>query len=388
MASPSAWGLSMPVSALTDESFSDTLGLLYEAATSPDLWPDALDTLESWFGAMTAHVFTWAPEAGRRRVSFGAHSYVRTDQDWDYYYRINPRRRILAARPFGYILACHEHFDADFIRRDEFFNDYCLPLERRYLLGTNFASNDGLSASLAVMRTERQGPFGRREKALLARLLPHLRRAFRLGQELRAARATAARTGSLLDALLQPVLATDVVGRIRHANRAAEALLSAGDTLCQVQGRLTAVHPEETAVLQSALRRALDPPPGIGPGPATSLILHDRDGRRLAITVTPLGRSAALAGLPEEPIAFVTAGALDPVPIAPEPLRTAFALTDAEAELAAALASGQRLEAIAAARGVRMPTVRSQLRAILEKTRTSRQVDLVRLLTRLPVAAD
>ena len=44
----------------------------------------------------------------------------------------------------------------------------------------------------------------------------------------------------------------------------------------------------------------------------------------------------------------------------------------------------QRLEDIAQERGVRMPTLRTQTRAILYKTGTARQADLIRLIVGLP----
>ncbi|MDE2004943.1 MAG: hypothetical protein KGI51_00140 [Rhodospirillales bacterium] len=94
----------MPAPAGSDEAFADAVSLLYDAAASPELWPDALDATEAMFGAMTAHIFAWDTIAAKRLDTFGARSFVRTDQDWDYYHRINPRRRILASRPLGYIL--------------------------------------------------------------------------------------------------------------------------------------------------------------------------------------------------------------------------------------------------------------------------------------------
>jgi DNA-binding CsgD family transcriptional regulator len=64
-----------------------------------------------------------------------------------------------------------------------------------------------------------------------------------------------------------------------------------------------------------------------------------------------------------------------------------FGLTPAEAQLAVALLAGKRLARIAAERGVQLPTVRNQLRAVLAKTGTGRQAELVRLLASLPALA-
>ena len=186
-------------------------------------------------------------------------------------------------------------------------------------------------------------------RALPSRLLPDLRRAFRLDQQLRAARAQAALSQSVLDALPQAVLVTDAAGRICHANRAAEALLAAGATLCQRRGRLAAAATVENIALQAALRRAVEAPPG-DPGPAAGLILHDCNGAALAVTVTPLDRPAGLAEPPAQRLALLTIATMQAPRSAPATVRTAFGFTGPEAELAVALARGRPLKAVAAAR--------------------------------------
>jgi DNA-binding CsgD family transcriptional regulator len=62
-------------------------------------------------------------------------------------------------------------------------------------------------------------------------------------------------------------------------------------------------------------------------------------------------------------------------------LRSAFGLTKAEAMLAIGLCRGASLADYATERGISVHTVRTQLRALLGKTRTERQADLVGLLS-------
>lgn len=64
-------------------------------------------------------------------------------------------------------------------------------------------------------------------------------------------------------------------------------------------------------------------------------------------------------------------------------LRSAFALTQAEAVLAVALCRGASLAGFSGERGISIHTARTQLRALLSKTRTERQADLVGLLSGL-----
>jgi DNA-binding CsgD family transcriptional regulator len=63
--------------------------------------------------------------------------------------------------------------------------------------------------------------------------------------------------------------------------------------------------------------------------------------------------------------------------------RQAYRLSPAEADLLLALMRGQTPQDFADARGVRITTVRTQMRALLLKTRTLRQQDLVALVARL-----
>lgn len=69
-------------------------------------------------------------------------------------------------------------------------------------------------------------------------------------------------------------------------------------------------------------------------------------------------------------------------------VRGLYGLTQAEARVMAALASGETVDRIAMAHGVRTSTVRAQVRSIFEKTGVNRQSALVRLaLTGAPLAA-
>lgn len=65
-------------------------------------------------------------------------------------------------------------------------------------------------------------------------------------------------------------------------------------------------------------------------------------------------------------------------------LITLFGLSPAEARLARALCHGETLEEYAEAQSVKLPTVKTQLRAVFAKTLTDRQVALVSLISGIP----
>ena len=373
----------MPDLRTQNEAVAAAVPVLYDAAVTPSLWPDALDVLAALFTSTAAHLFLWDRSADRATLSLPSRAYRGQEDFHRRYGRIDPRRHLLMRRPPGFLLLCHEHFSPDFVRASEFYNDFSLPLGRRWLMTTILWEDVDVAAIFALFRAPDQSPYTETDRRLFLHLLPDLRRAFRLGQRLRTATAEAAFGRALLDALPQAVLATDAAGRIAHANAPAEALLRGAAPLRQQAGRIAAAIPAETAALHAALRRAVEATADDPQSPAASLVLHDATGARLALTVVPLACAAWDAGTAGR-LAFITATPLDPPRPDPAPLRVAFGFTGAEAELAAALAGGQRLDAVAADRGVRLPTVRSQLRAIFDKTGTTRQAELVRLLGRLP----
>jgi DNA-binding CsgD family transcriptional regulator len=110
------------------------------------------------------------------------------------------------------------------------------------------------------------------------------------------------------------------------------------------------------------------------------------EGSPLMALVVPLPRPEA-GPAPDEPAAMLLISDPDRQrkPIGRH-LIDWFGLSQAEATLAVQLADGVRLESLAEQRRVRISTLRSQLSAILSKTGTTRQPELIRLLHQLPVA--
>lgn len=65
-------------------------------------------------------------------------------------------------------------------------------------------------------------------------------------------------------------------------------------------------------------------------------------------------------------------------------LMSMFGLSAAEARMARALCHGETLDEFARAQGVKIPTVKTQLRSVFAKTQTDRQVTMVTLISGIP----
>jgi DNA-binding CsgD family transcriptional regulator len=337
------------------------------------------------FDAMAAHLFLWNTQLDRPDGSHGSRTYLGQQEALNYYLRIDPRRVALMRQPVGYTLLCHEHIDEAFVRGSEFFQDYSLRYGRRYLMATSLLETGRSTSVLALLRSPQQGPFGLVEKSIFERLRPHLVRILQMQTRLERLRAEASLGNDLLNAVQTCFVAADAGARVVRMNQAMEDVLHTGDVMQLVSGRLAATTPAQTANLQRLIRQASGAEGAIRGG---SIIINARQGSRHAVAVMPLSRHATLIEKPQTPLALVTLSSLDQPNRPNRHLSELFGLTQAEAALAASVAAGRRLDDVAQERGVRISTLRTQMRAVFSKTGAKRQADLAQMITRLPMSRE
>jgi DNA-binding CsgD family transcriptional regulator len=188
---------------------------------------------------------------------------------------------------------------------------------------------------------------------------------------LAAAGGLAPQPWEALDALDEGLAVHDRPGRQVFANTALHRLAEAADGLQRAPGG--AVLPTDPGALR-LLQRALA---AAAAGTAVELAVPRRSG-----APPYLMRCSPVPGRSGWTVLRVADSAQRRCPSAVF-LRAAFGLTQTEALLAVALCRGDSLAGHAAARGISIHTVRTQLRSLLGKTRTERQADLVGLLSGL-----
>jgi DNA-binding CsgD family transcriptional regulator len=180
-----------------------------------------------------------------------------------------------------------------------------------------------------------------------------------------------------LDQLAAGVIVTDSGAEVVEMNRAGEGILRLEDGLLIRNDRLCALRVFETARVAKLIAGATAEGK---PGAAAGRTLIGRCDRLPAcvLTVAPLRIGDFFDA---RRLAMVVV--VDPVRHAPSEadLVEFFGLSPAEARVAAALLIGKTLAEIAAASGVRITTVRTQLASILRKVGADRQADLVRILS-------
>ena len=186
-------------------------------------------------------------------------------------------------------------------------------------------------------------------------------------------------TGRVASAIMDYMrLPTFLVGddaTLLYRNAAGMAALKDGDCFREADDTLFAIHPADNARLRAAIAGTC------ASGERHTIMINDvRNPRPYLVTAVsfqddepPVKKSA---------IVFVQKCEPDDDAFA-RTLRQLFRLSAAETAIAAGLVSGADIEHIAEARHAKITTVRTQIAAMLLKTRTRRQGELIALFSRI-----
>ena len=186
--------------------------------------------------------------------------------------------------------------------------------------------------------------------ALIKGLLPHIRQFVRVRQALGGAEALGTAVTDLLDTSRVGVLHLDRRGRIVEANNHARRLLRHGAGLSDRGGELRAWLPADQARLARLLAGAL--PASSAPAVGGSLLLRRAPGAApVVVHVTPVGGPPPDYGARRVAALVLLVAPGRPARIDPALVATTLGLTRAESQVAAGLAAGLTVRAIAAGHG-------------------------------------
>lgn len=180
----------------------------------------------------------------------------------------------------------------------------------------------------------------------------------------------------LLDQLPLGTALADASGGLLWWNRYAAELFDCRDGLWLEGTALRTSLPAEGERVMNLIRHAASPGAILPPGQGAMSITRPSLRRSYAVLVSPVTQNGApaLAGV------LITDPERDLSPGADERLSRQFGLTPAEARFAAQLLQGKSVESAANELAVSMPTARTHVRNLLQKTGAARQSELVRIL--------
>ena len=352
------------------------IGDLYEAAVTQDGFLDVFHDVTEALGANVFHMFSW--DAVRNAPHLSTYSpgrgYDETIARYDQYYgALDPRREHVARAALGEFAFCQDYLSDAYIERSEFYQDYQIPAGLRYLMGVRLARPGSSDILLGMLRATGRTPFSEEDRFNAISMTGHLQRTINLWQDTRVLHRDAALGAELMEQLGLAVFALGRDQRVLFANAQAEALLRASTCLRLEHGRLCATFAADNDGLQAALARVAKTRKGESVAVRPSLgAAHEIF---LGISLLPAHAAHAAFGDAAMMITARRRGVTSPVTAAQ--LRQAFGLSAAEAAVGEALILGHTPEEHAASAGVAISTVRSQLRAIYEKTATRSKAEAV-----------
>lgn len=361
---------------------------IYGAGSGLAPWLEPLEEVAEVFEAWAVQLLGVNKRTGVMSFSFEAGSappeaaveYVR------HYHRIDPRLAHHLPAPVGQWISCEEHFDEAFVARNEFYQQYLIPMGARYLFGAKLHDDENATVLIGHLSRAGRPPLSPAEKDAFRRLADHFARALDYRRELDAKRDQQHVGAALLQKLRQPMMLVDNERRITYRNAAAADLLARRELVLELDGTLACRDADSDLDLTVAMRElVLVPISGLGdaehPLERRVVRLRRRDGRSVAATLLALRPESTMGSFGSAPQALFTVfepGA--PADIDPYLLSMTFDLTPAEARLAAMIVNGRSTEECATHLGVKMSTLRSQLVSIFRKTGATGQADLVRMV--------
>jgi len=225
---------------------------------------------------------------------------------------------------------------------------------------------------------------GEVDARLMARAIRCAVERHRLLTELEAERNTALRA---LDHLNCGVILIDQQSKILRINRSAQAILDQNDGLLLRQNTLKTNFSQKTASLRRFISEALRGKAGQPPCGGYISLTRRSFPKPLSVFITPLSLETLNCGRSKAAAALFIADPDRNIESIDNILSRSYRLTPAEARLTAIILQGITAGEAAKQLGVNIATIRSHLQNIFQKTGTTRQSDLVRLLLTGPPAS-
>jgi DNA-binding CsgD family transcriptional regulator len=362
------------------DAYDKTVASIFDAVLDERLTPVALQAVAEYTGA--ANVSYLVVNKLARRVSSVARwgSFTGGRPEYlTYFAKIDPFRVIQEEAKLGRVFRLSDCLLPEFLRHDEWYNDYLLKGGTCDALGAKLIESRSHMVIAGFHRAVGDPPPFPRNAAALQRLMPTLNNAARLHVGLIDAGFRSAITPSNLGHPKAGVIFCDGDGRVVETNQVADRILQGGDGLTIGDGQIRARRNFETAKLAALIARAT-----AESGPTAGCLLIGRNGGRRSYIVRVAPTSAGMAGF-DLPLAMVLVSTPDENHVSEAELSELYGLSPAESRLAIAVAFGKRLNELPGEFGVQITTLRTQLSSILKKCGVGRQSDLVRLISNIPI---
>jgi len=369
---------------MDEKSFSGILDAIYDAATSLERWPVALERLGrglscSYVGLIDRNLRTMEGRASAVGIDLpGQRQYFEV---WSKHDLLRLWTR--SFRP-GAVETDREIVPRSIMLRSDYYNCFMKSYDMHTTLRITLAAGRGFRKIISMSRPASLEEYGSADFEQCRRLMPHLQRAALVAQKVENSRLMFNAFSDVWEQSTKGVLLLDRSGKVLFANRALRAMARPDKGLRLRRDRIEAVDNDDNAALQRLIAGAIGQIDRLDTARGGVLQLASAsDGPGLSLAVSALSSESSWADM--VPAAFILVTDPGDQPLPPnEMVRELFGLTPAEMRVAMRLTSGDSPEGAARALDVSITTVRWHLASLYRKTGTSRQAELVRRLMQVP----
>lgn len=362
------------------DEWDQLIGSLYESILRPDDLRHVVTAANSLLESDLCHLFGVSQSGAETFRMISHDEYEPTVAAYAKHYgHIDPRRSHLDLAPPGGIYRCSEICDSSFVNRSEFYQDYYLPHGLRYVLGSCLFRDQHQSVYISFNHKFGREDFTDEEKKHFERFIGHVKRVIKSSLAASPISDALKAGEEYLHRYQHGILGLTSAGRVSFANKLAE------DMLFALPNQFVNSHLVDGSQLHRVFQAVRLH------GKPESCALEHTDGT-VYITALPFRSEAYTGGQQDIHVGadtkvLVLCGGQQQRSHSARQLMQWFSFTAAEARLARDLASGGNVDDYAKTYSVSVATVRTQLRGVLQKSGTTRQQDLVRLLLTLPLSS-
>lgn len=363
------------------DQWDTSIGDLYQSILQPALLAPTVTAINRMMDSDFCHLFGLTPTGEQTFLVMSDASHQDTVQKYsERYWEIDPRRSFVDALPPGKTFRCSSICDAAFVSRDAFYQDYLIPHDLRFLIGSCLHRSAQQSVYVGFNHGAGRADFSDEETRYFSMLGTHLQRTIDASINAASAAQALATSERAVNVLQYGVVGINSLQGVAFANRYAERYVLGRTRAEFAGGRLL-----DGGTLQMLFLAVLADGRAHAGRVYSSLLEQVLHVMALPLAARGGGRdlTALNAALQTEVVLIFSLGKHRKM-ASPSQLMQWFPLTPAEARLAHELGCGLSIDEFAAKYCVSVATARTQLRAVLRKTGEDRQQQLVRMLVTLP----
>ena len=367
------------------DQLDKAISRIYDAASDSQLWPEALTEIIRFVGNSGTHL--WLMNGETSEVTHSIHVGMPDKMIEEYNGEVIkecPRWANARRHPERTFLFDYQHIGEDQIDSNEYYHWLQTKGDHiRYYLGGRLNIGNHLEGFQSLAFRKQEGHSQKRHLERFARVLPHVQRAVKMGQQLGTWELAAKSSLEFINSLASGVVILDKTGRCIAINHHAERLLKGMHRIVLKGDRLEAFDSAVNQQLHLLISQSAATAQGKGRFPGGSVsVPAEKAVNNLRLHIYPLRLSSAVFSV-QCAVVVSFKDPRRPGSVDGTMLRTLFGLTAAESRLTGLLLAGATTTSASKTLNISTHTARSQLKSIFMKVGVNRQADLMRILLTL-----